>query len=59
MKLSNKGQKIVDELLAEADYWDMEVDWELLKLVPKSKPKYNRFDMSDADHMAIDDQGWE
>lgn len=43
-ELTKEGEKIVKDLFAQADYWDMEVDWELLKLVPKSKPKYDPYD---------------
>lgn len=59
VKLSKKEKKIVDELQAQAEFFDMEVDWETLELVPKKPPKkYGYWDWvnDNRDHI-IGDEG--
>lgn len=56
---ANIDWDLVNDLNERAEFFDMEVDWETQTLTPKIKPRYNHFDMSEADHMAIDEQGWE
>lgn len=43
-KMVKEILKVTEPLQEQADYYDMEVDWETLTLVPKSKPKYDPYD---------------